>query len=257
MAALSTDTGHSSAATDTSWARNQPEKKTDWGWRALHGSTVLGKKLVRAYYGGRPPKYSYYSGCSTGGRQGLKEIQTFPDSFDGALIGAPAWWTTHLNTYIIQVKPAKVCTSEVDLGALLHPDQQLMMSLQGGPVQSAGRRPKAHLHYRFLPHRRGSHPPMRRRRRRPRRHRQQPRALRLRPDHPTVQQREEQHRQRPRRTLPHRGADRDRRESLQRLAQRNNQRRAALPRPVAGRGRALVEPARGDRAVPLRRGLRA
>jgi len=103
MASLSTDTGHSSISTDTTWARNQPEKKTDWGWRAIHGSTVLGKELVRAYYTpDQPLTYSYYSGCSTGGRQGLKELQLFPDSFDGALIGSAAWWTSHLNNYVTQ-----------------------------------------------------------------------------------------------------------------------------------------------------------
>ena len=102
MASLSTDTGHSSKSTNSTWARNQPEKKVDWGWRAIHGSTVLGKKLVRAYYARQRLTYSYYSGCSTGGRQGLKELQKFPDSFDGALIGAAAWWTSHLNTYVTQ-----------------------------------------------------------------------------------------------------------------------------------------------------------
>lgn len=103
MASLSTDTGHSATATQTSWALNQPEKRTDWGWRAVHGSTVLGKQLVRAYYAGQPLAYSYYSGCSTGGRQGLKELQLYPDSFDGALVGAPAWWTSHLNNYVAQI----------------------------------------------------------------------------------------------------------------------------------------------------------
>ncbi|KAH6853080.1 Tannase/feruloyl esterase [Chaetomium sp. MPI-CAGE-AT-0009] len=103
MASLSTDTGHNSSFTDSTWALNQPEKRTDWGWRAIHGSTILGKKLIRAYYSKRPLTYSYYSGCSTGGRQGLQELQRFPDSFDGALIGAPAWWTSHLNPYHIQI----------------------------------------------------------------------------------------------------------------------------------------------------------
>ncbi|KAL2126236.1 hypothetical protein VTI74DRAFT_1373 [Chaetomium olivicolor] len=103
MTALSTDTGHSSSSTNASWARNQPGRKIDWGWRAMHGSIELGKKLVRTYYGDKQRlSYSYYSGCSTGGRQGLKELQLSPDSFDGALIGAPAWWPPHLNTYITQ-----------------------------------------------------------------------------------------------------------------------------------------------------------
>jgi feruloyl esterase len=57
---------------------------------------------VSAYYGNQI-QYSYYSGCSTGGRQGLKEIQISPGSFDGALIGAPAWYTTHINNWVTKV----------------------------------------------------------------------------------------------------------------------------------------------------------
>ncbi|KAK4142939.1 CTP synthase N-terminus-domain-containing protein [Dichotomopilus funicola] len=102
MATVSTDTGHNSDATDSAWALNQPESRIDWGWRAIHGATVLGKQLVNAYYT-KPLTFSYYSGCSTGGRQGLKELQLSPDSFDGALIGAAAWWTSHLNNYLTQV----------------------------------------------------------------------------------------------------------------------------------------------------------
>ena len=68
----------------------------------MHGSVVLAKQLVEAYYG-LQPKYNYYSGCSTGGRQGLKEVEMFPDDFDGVLAGAPAWWTTHLQTWTIKL----------------------------------------------------------------------------------------------------------------------------------------------------------
>jgi fermentation-respiration switch protein FrsA (DUF1100 family) len=122
MASLSTDAGHNSTSIDASWALNQPERKTDWGWRAIHGSTVLGKQLVQAYYG-QPLTYSYFSGCSTGGRQGLRELQTFPDSFDGALIGAPAWWTSHLHPYFIRTflanypptSPGHLSTADVSL----------------------------------------------------------------------------------------------------------------------------------------------
>ncbi|KAK4445101.1 Tannase/feruloyl esterase [Podospora aff. communis PSN243] len=102
MASISTDTGHNSTALETSWALRNPEARTDWGWRAMHGSIVLGKALVSAYYN-RPISYSYFSGCSTGGRQGLREMQAFPDSFDGMLVGAPAWWTTHLSNWITKV----------------------------------------------------------------------------------------------------------------------------------------------------------
>ena len=96
FASVSTDTGHIS--TNGSWALNQPEKIIDWGWRAMHGTVELAKQIVSAYYSA-DIQYSYYAACSTGGRQGLKEIQRFPDDFDGVLAGAPAWWTNHLQTW--------------------------------------------------------------------------------------------------------------------------------------------------------------
>jgi len=102
MATVATDTGHSSSATDMRWALKKPESKTDWGWRAMSGSVSLGKKLTNAYYGSTI-HHSYYNGCSSGGRQGLKQIQLAPDSFDGILVGAPAWWTSHMNPYVVQL----------------------------------------------------------------------------------------------------------------------------------------------------------
>ncbi|KAK8118549.1 ferulic acid Esterase/Feruloyl esterase [Apiospora kogelbergensis] len=98
FATLSTDTGHNSASTQT-WAYKNVEAQKDWGYRAMHGSIDLGKRLTAAYYG-RDVAYSYYSGCSTGGRQGLKEIQISPNSFNGVLVGAPAWYTTGLMTWL-------------------------------------------------------------------------------------------------------------------------------------------------------------
>jgi feruloyl esterase len=62
----------------------------------------MGKRIVRQYYA-QDIKYSYYSGCSTGGRQGLKESQMFPEDFDGIVAGAPAWWTTHLQLFNMKV----------------------------------------------------------------------------------------------------------------------------------------------------------
>lgn len=95
MAGVSTDTGHNSGLNDLSWGVGNKEALYDWGYRAMHGSVSTAKVLVKTFYG-KDVNGSYYSGCSTGGRQGLKEIQYSPTSFDGALIGAPAWQTTHI-----------------------------------------------------------------------------------------------------------------------------------------------------------------
>jgi feruloyl esterase len=68
----------------------------------MHESVVMGKAITEAYYSSKI-EYSYYAACSTGGRQGLKEIQMFPEGFDGVLAGAPAWWTSHLQTWSLEV----------------------------------------------------------------------------------------------------------------------------------------------------------
>ncbi|KAB2578413.1 putative ferulic acid Esterase/Feruloyl esterase [Lasiodiplodia theobromae] len=98
FAVVSTDTGHNSTSGELEWALDAPEVLNDWGYRAMHGSVELGKKLATAYYSSEI-KYSYYTGCSTGGRQGIRDIQLYPEDFDGVLAGAPAWWTTHMQTW--------------------------------------------------------------------------------------------------------------------------------------------------------------
>jgi feruloyl esterase len=102
FASMSTGSGHSSGAGDASWALNNPEALTDWGYRAMHGSVVVAKQVIAAYYS-TSIKYSYYSACSGGGRQGLKEVQLYPSDFNGVVVGAPPWWLTHLHSWVVQV----------------------------------------------------------------------------------------------------------------------------------------------------------
>ena len=94
-ASISTDTGHDAQKEPGAiFALKSPtnphaeRKVIDHGYLAVHETALLGKKLVRAYYGA-DAKYSYWVGCSTGGRQGLMEAERYPEDFDGYVIGAP------------------------------------------------------------------------------------------------------------------------------------------------------------------------
>ncbi|MDQ6689615.1 MAG: tannase/feruloyl esterase family alpha/beta hydrolase, partial [Gemmatimonadota bacterium] len=71
------------------WALNDPERQVDFGYLAVHRTAEIAKLLAKAFYGSGP-QYSYFSGCSNGGRQGLMEAERFPDDFDGIVSGAPA-----------------------------------------------------------------------------------------------------------------------------------------------------------------------
>ena len=93
-ATASTDTGHEGG--NGMFALGHPEKIVDFGWRAVHETVVKSKALIQAYYG-QSSKYSYWNGCSTGGRQALVEVTKFPDDFDGVLAGAPANPHIHLH----------------------------------------------------------------------------------------------------------------------------------------------------------------
>lgn len=102
FASMSTDTGHNGTFLDMSFALDSAERKADWGWRAMHESVVLAKAVVSAYYGAAPVR-SYFTGCSTGGRQAMKEVEMFPEDFDGVMAGCPSWWTTHQQTWQLEI----------------------------------------------------------------------------------------------------------------------------------------------------------
>lgn len=96
----STDTGHSGSppSLQASFAVN-PDGSinttlwNDFASRAIHEQAVKTKALAQAYYG-TAPKFSYWDGGSTGGRQALKLAQAHPGDFDGILAGYPAInWT--------------------------------------------------------------------------------------------------------------------------------------------------------------------
>ena len=88
----STDTGHvggsGSFALDANGHLNWQAIR-DNAHVGVHDMTVTGKALTQAMYG-QAPKYSYWYGCSTGGRQGLMEAERYPGDYNGIVAGAPA-----------------------------------------------------------------------------------------------------------------------------------------------------------------------
>ncbi|KAG9235163.1 feruloyl esteras-like protein B precursor [Amylocarpus encephaloides] len=67
-----------------------------FGYQAIHELTVFGQEITKNFYSmGDQRLYSYYQGCSEGGREGWNQIQRFGDQFDGAITGAPAFRFSH------------------------------------------------------------------------------------------------------------------------------------------------------------------
>jgi feruloyl esterase len=82
----STDTGHKS--TDPNWMLGDPMRLTNFELRSNHLLAATSKWIITQYYNS-PVRYAYFIGCSGGGRQGLKEMQRFPDDYNGIVAGAP------------------------------------------------------------------------------------------------------------------------------------------------------------------------
>lgn len=124
QAAAVAATGYVSASTDTghvvgngSFAMRQDGGINSVLWqdfseRSLHELAVKTKALVQGYYLATQ-QFAYWDGCSTGGRQGYKEVQNNPGDYDGYLNGAPAFnWTKFITS---ELYPQTVM--QQDLGA--------------------------------------------------------------------------------------------------------------------------------------------
>jgi len=105
--------------------------------RAVHLTTVLAKQITRRFYG-RSHRKAYYTGCSSGGKQGLRSITSFPEDFDGmrtsclsdfpgTLIGAPAYSWNHLNAYTLRVN---MYQSDNSLPGYIPPEKVKFMAQQ-------------------------------------------------------------------------------------------------------------------------------
>jgi hypothetical protein len=93
-ATASTDMAHSETGTSGAWAitedgERDSQRIEDFASRSLFELTEKSQDLIHAFYD-EDPEYSYFSGCSTGGRQGMMLAQRMPDAYDGIMSAAPA-----------------------------------------------------------------------------------------------------------------------------------------------------------------------
>jgi feruloyl esterase len=97
LALASSDMGHTGGF-DATWGASNYAARIDFAYRGMHVTALAAKALITAYYG-RPAKYSYFAGCSDGGREALMEAQRYPQDFNGVTAGAPAMNFTTQNTF--------------------------------------------------------------------------------------------------------------------------------------------------------------
>jgi len=88
FAVVSTDTGHKGATFDRTYDVDQ-QASLDFAQVAVARVAEVAKQIVAQYYG-QAARYSYFAGCSTGGREAMLMTQRYPAEFDGVISGDPA-----------------------------------------------------------------------------------------------------------------------------------------------------------------------
>ena len=70
------------------FAFNSQKLRNEYGYESEHALAVVAKTIIGDYYG-QQPNYSYYDGCSDGGREAMSEAERYPTDFNGIIAGAP------------------------------------------------------------------------------------------------------------------------------------------------------------------------
>ena len=105
FAVASTDTGHKAKTGpfDFSFMLDQ-QAYLDFAFLANAEVAGVAKQIIAHYYA-KPAAYSYFVGCSTGGREGMILSQRYPTVFNGIVSGDPAMRTGLSNLAIAQWIP--------------------------------------------------------------------------------------------------------------------------------------------------------
>jgi pimeloyl-ACP methyl ester carboxylesterase len=91
FAVASTDTGHKGQVFDAAFMQEQ-QASLDFAYQAIGRVAALARQIISQHYG-KASDRSYFSGCSTGGREAMLMAQRYPTYFDGIVVGAPAMRT--------------------------------------------------------------------------------------------------------------------------------------------------------------------
>jgi hypothetical protein len=93
FAVASTDSGHKSktGVFDFGFMKDQ-QALLDFAYLANAQVAAVSKQIIAQYYS-KPAAYSYFLGCSTGGREGMILSQRYPTAFNGIVSGDPAMRT--------------------------------------------------------------------------------------------------------------------------------------------------------------------
>ncbi|KAI1765704.1 tannase and feruloyl esterase [Hypoxylon sp. FL1150] len=100
FATVTTDAGYQDQNSPENWVISSPGHVNlplidNFAHRALGDAAFIGKSIVQQFYG-RAPSYSYFNGCSQGGRQGYALAQRYPTAYDGIAASAPALYLPEL-----------------------------------------------------------------------------------------------------------------------------------------------------------------
>ena len=88
-ATITADSGHQSPHIgDASWAKNNIKAQELYAHENLPLTYTFGQHLIETIYN-KASSYSYFSGCSTGGRMAAIAAQRYPELFDGIISGCP------------------------------------------------------------------------------------------------------------------------------------------------------------------------